>query len=255
LSFIEKIGKHFLSFILGLGKSLIFLIEAFIAIFEPPFKFRLFLHQIHFIGARSLPIIILAGAFIGMVLALQVYYTLRKFGSEAFIGPVVGLSLIRELGPVISAFVVTAKAGSALTAEIGTMKISEQIDALYSMALNPMRYLIVPNITAGIVVFPLLGAVCNVVGIYGGYLVGVKLLGIGSGVYFSEMQNFVSMEDIRVSFYKSLCFGVIVTWICCYKGFFCGYGAKGVSKATTEAVSLAFILILAWDYFLGAVFL
>jgi phospholipid/cholesterol/gamma-HCH transport system permease protein len=150
---------------------------------------------------------------------------------------------------------VTGKAGSALTAEIGTMKISEQIDALYSMALDPIKYLIVPNITAGIVVMPLLGSIFNVIGIYGGYLVGVKLLGIGSGTYFSEMQSYVGMDDIKVGLYKSLSFGVIVTWICCYKGFYAGYGAKGVSKATTEAVTISSVLILIWDYFLGAVFL
>ncbi|HLC14686.1 MAG TPA: MlaE family lipid ABC transporter permease subunit [Thermodesulfovibrionia bacterium] len=255
MNIIERLGSYCLAIVSELGRMLLFLLNAFITAFQPPFKFRLFLSQIRFFGARSIPIILLTGAFTGMVLGLQVYYTLRKFGSEALIGPAVGLSLIRELGPVFSALMVTGKAGSALTAEIGTMKISEQIDAMYSMALNPVRYLIVPNIAAGIVVFPLLGAIFNVVGIYGGYLVGVKLLGIGAGTYFGEMQSYVGMDDIEVSLYKSLSFGIIVTWICSYKGFYTGFGSKGVSKATTEAVTISSVLILVWDYFLGAFFI
>jgi phospholipid/cholesterol/gamma-HCH transport system permease protein len=123
------------------------------------------------------------------------------------------------------------------------------------MALNPIRYLIVPNIVAAIIVFPLLVAIFDVIGIYGGYVVGVEILGISSGTYFSLMEDYVNMEDIMVGLYKSLSFGVIVSWVCCYKGFYTGYGAKGVSKSTTEAVVLSSILILVWDYILGSVLL
>lgn len=200
-------------------------------------------------------VILLTGSFTGMVLALQLFYILRKFGSEALLGPGIALSLIRELGPVLSALMVTGRAGSALTAEVGMMRISEQIDALTAMALNPIRYLIVPNIVAAIIVFPLLVAIFDVIGIFGGYLVGVEILGISSGTYFSLMQDYVVMEDIMVGLYKSLSFGLIVSWICCYKGFYTGYGAEGVSKSTTEAVVLCSVLILIWDYFLGAVLL
>jgi len=200
-------------------------------------------------------VILLTGSFTGMFLALQLFYTLRKFGSEALLGPAIALSLIRELGPVLSALMITGRAGSALTAEIGMMRISEQIDALTAMALNPMRYLIVPNIVAGIIVFPLLTSIFDLIGIYGGYFVGVNLLGVGSGTYFSQMQNFVVMEDIRIGLYKSASFGVIVSWICCYKGFYTGYGAEGVSKSTTEAVVASSILILIWDYFIGSILL
>jgi phospholipid/cholesterol/gamma-HCH transport system permease protein len=200
-------------------------------------------------------VILLTGSFTGMVLALQLFYILRKFGSEALLGPGIALSLIRELGPVLSALMVTGRAGSALTAEIGMMRISEQIDALTAMALNPIRYLIVPNIVAAIIVFPLLVAIFDVIGIYGGYVVGVEILGISSGTYFSLMEDYVNMEDIMVGLYKSLSFGVIVSWVCCYKGFYTGYGAKGVSKSTTEAVVLSSILILVWDYILGSVLL
>ena len=133
------------------------------------------------------------------------------------------------------------------------MRITEQIDALTAMALNPMRYLIVPNIVAALIAFPLLVAIFNLIGIFGGYLVGVKLLGISSGTYFSLMEDYVEMEDIMVGLYKSLSFGLIVSWICCYKGFYTGYGAEGVSKSTTEAVVLCSIIILIWDYLLGSV--
>jgi phospholipid/cholesterol/gamma-HCH transport system permease protein len=211
--------------------------------------------RIHFIGAKSLVVILLTGAFTGMVLGLQVFYTLTKFGSEAFLGPAVALTLIRELGPVLCALMVTGRAGSALTAEIGIMRITEQIDALHAMALNPMRYLVVPTILAGLIAFPLLTAIFDLVGIYGGYLVGVKLLGIGEGTYFGEMETYVGLRDITQGILKSLSFGLLVTWVCCYKGFHTGYGAEGVSRATTEAVVLSSVLILVWDYFIGSVLL
>ncbi len=233
----------------------VFLLNSFYFIFIPPFKFRLLLRQIRFFGNKSMLVILLTGSFTGMVLALQLFYILRKFGSEALLGAGIALSLIRELGPVLSALMVTGRAGSALTAEIGMMKISEQIDALTAMALNPIRYLIVPNIVAALIVFPLLVAIFDVIGIFGGYLVGVEVLGISSGTYFSLMEDYVVMEDIMVGLYKSISFGLIVSWICCYKGFYTGYGAAGVSKSTTEAVVLCSILILIWDYFLGAILL
>jgi phospholipid/cholesterol/gamma-HCH transport system permease protein len=234
---------------------MIFLGTALCWIFLPPLKWRRMIARIHFIGAKSLVVILLTGAFTGMVLGLQVFYTLTKFGSEAFLGPAVALTLIRELGPVLCALMVTGRAGSALTAEIGIMRITEQIDALQAMALNPMRYLVVPTILAGLIAFPLLTAIFDLVGIYGGYLVGVKLLGIGEGTYFGEMETYVGLRDITQGILKSLSFGLLVTWVCCYKGFHTGYGAEGVSRATTEAVVLSSVLILVWDYFIGSVLL
>jgi len=249
------IGLWTISQLRTIGHMFVFLLNSFYFIFIPPFKFRLLLRQIRFFGSKSMLVILLTGSFTGMVLALQLFYILRKFGSEALLGAGIALSLIRELGPVLSALMVTGRAGSALTAEIGMMKISEQIDALTAMALNPIRYLIVPNIVAALIVFPLLVAIFDVIGIFGGYLVGVEVLGISSGTYFSLMEDYVVMEDIMVGLYKSVSFGLIVSWICCYKGFYTGYGAAGVSKSTTEAVVLCSILILIWDYFLGAVLL
>ncbi len=249
------LGSWALSILRRMGHMFLFLLNSFYFIFIPPFKFKLLLRQIRFFGNKSMAVILLTGAFTGMVLALQLYYILRKFGSDALLGPGIALSLIRELGPVLSALMVTGRAGSALTAEIGMMRITEQIDALTAMGLNPMRYLIVPSIAAAIIVFPLLTAIFDVIGIYGGYVVGVEILGINSGTYFSLMKDYVDMEDVMIGLYKSLSFGVIVSWVCCYKGFYTGYGAEGVSKATTEAVVISSILILVWDYFLGSVLL
>jgi phospholipid/cholesterol/gamma-HCH transport system permease protein len=254
-SLLRVMGSWFLSRLSRMGHMFLFLIHSIYFIFVPPFKFNVLLRQIRFLGSKSMVVIILTGSFTGMVLALQLFYTLRKFGSDALLGPAIALSLIRELGPVLSALMITGRAGSALAAEIGMMRSSEQIDALTAMALNPMRYLIVPNIVAGIIVFPLLTSMFDLIGIYGGYVVGVKLLGVSSGTYFSQMENFVGMEDIRLGLYKSLSFGVIVSWVCCYKGFYAGYGAEGVSKSTTEAVVTSSILILIWDYFLGSLLL
>ena len=250
---IQGLGHCILSSIANLGKTGVFLGTSVLYTFIPPLKFGRVIKQISFIGVKSSIIVILTGVFTGMVITLQSYYGMEKFGAEALLGPAVALSLIRELGPVISALMITGRAGSALAAEIGIMRISEQIDALEVMALNPYRYLIVPNLLAGIISFPLLASIFTVVGIYGGYLVGVQLLGVSEGGYFGEMINFIDMNEIRIGLYKSLSFGLIVTWICCYKGFHATYGAEGVSKATTEAVVTSSVLILVWDYFLTSV--
>jgi len=250
---IEALGRTTMYIVESVGRFGRFFLEAVATMLTPPFKVGAFLHRIDYVGFRSLLIILLTGSFTGMVLGLQIYFTLVRFGSEAYLGPAVALSLIRELGPVLSALMVTGRAGSALTAELGIMRISEQIDAMTVMALNPMRYLAVPSILAGLVTFPLMGAIFNVVGIFGGYLVGVELLGLSEGTYFGEMQSFVDMNDVMTGIWKSLSFGVIVTWVCTYKGFHVGHGAEGVARATTQAVVLSSVLILVWDYFLGSV--
>jgi phospholipid/cholesterol/gamma-HCH transport system permease protein len=253
LDSVETLGRVSLDVVASMGRFAAFLGQAVFLAVTPPFKFRQLLARIHFVGFRSLVIIVLTGAFTGMVLGLQVFITLSRFGSEAFLGPAVALALIRELGPVLAALMVTGRAGSALTAEIGIMRITEQIDALAVMALNPGRYLVVPSILAGLLTFPLMTALFDTVGIFGGYLVGVHLLGLSGGTYFGEMQSFVDLNDIMTGVWKSLSFGVIVTWVCAYKGFYVGHGAEGVARATTQAVVLSSVLILVWDYFLGSV--
>ena len=250
---IEALGRLALYVVEALGRFGRFLIQAVTFTFVPPFKVGRLLNRIHFIGFRSLTIVILTGGFTGMALGLQLYLTLIRVGSEAFVGPGVGLALVRELGPVLSAVCVTGLAGSALTAEIGIMRITEQIDALQVMALNPMRYLVVPAMVAGVITFPMMTALFDVVGIYGGYVVAVHLLGLSPGTYFGEMQSFTDMTDVMVGFWKSLAFGILVPWVCTYKGFHCGHGAEGVARATTEAVVLSCVLILVFNYFLGSV--
>ena len=249
---VEALGRVALDQAQSLGRFGRFLAEAMALVVVPPFKLGRLVDRIHFIGTRSLTLVILTGAFTGMVLGLQIFLTLSRFGADGFVGPAVALALIRELGPVLCAVFVTGLAGSALTAEIGIMRITEQIDALTVMALSPMRYLAVPAILAGVISFPLMTAIFDVVGIFGGYLVSVKLLGLSAGTYFGEMQTFVDASDIMVGFWKSLAFGVLVPWVCAYKGFYCGHGAAGVARATTQAVVLSSVLILVCDYVLGS---
>lgn len=244
------IGSVVNKFIRELGRMACFLVEAFFWMLFPPYLIQRVIRRINFIGVKTTSVIILTGSFTGMVLALQIYYVLAKFGAEASLGPVVALSLIRELGPVISALMVTGCAGSALTAEIGIMRISEQIDALDAMALNPYKYLIVPSLLAGVISLPLLNAIFVTVGVFGGYLVGVGLTSVSSGTYFGGIQDFVEARDILEGIYKSLSFGVLITWVSCYKGYYTGYGAEGVSKSTTQAVVLSSVIILVWDYFM-----
>lgn len=252
--FIRLLGAEGLRLILKTGRMGIFLAKMFIYSVLPPVKLQLVIKRIQFIGFQSISVIFLTGAFTGMVLGYQGYNTLTRFGSEAFLGPMVGLSLIKEMGPVISALMVTGRAGSSVTAEIGIMRISEQIDALELMGLNPYRYLVVPNFLAALISVPLLTAIFDVVGIFGGYLIGVRLLGVGSGVYFGEMMSYVQLKDVVEGIFKSINFGIIIAWVCCFKGyytgFYTGFGAEGVSKSTTQAVVLSSVLILVWDYFI-----
>jgi phospholipid/cholesterol/gamma-HCH transport system permease protein len=250
---VQRLGQSTLSGLAAMGRFGVFLGHALFWLFVPPFKLVQTYHRISFIGVRSLSIVLLTGAFTGMVLGLQGVLLLRRVGSEAFVGPAVAVSLVRELGPVLSALMVTGRAGSALAAELGVMRITEQIDALTVMALNPMRYLVVPTIVAGVIAFPILNWVFDVVGIFGGYLVVVKLFGLSGGTYFGQIQNFLTMTDIWVGSWKALVFGVIVTWVACYKGFYVGHGAEGVGRATTEAVVLASVMIFVLDYFMTSV--
>ncbi len=248
-------GRLFLGLLGELGAMAIFAMHGFLLIFTYPFQFKKIIQQVYFIGVKSVLIISLIGLFTGMVLGLQGYYTLVKFGSEGLLGAAVALSLIRELGPVLTALMIIGRAGSSMAAEIGIMRISEQIDALDTMDINPMRFLVAPRIAASIIVFPLLTALFDVIGIIGGYLTGVVQLGINSGIYFNRMYDSVVLEDVSGGFYKSLAFAFVVAVICCYQGYFThmrpeGFGARGVSLATTSAVVLSCVSVLIVDYVL-----
>src|SRR5262244_3086555 len=255
LSLIAQIGRTTIQQLAGMGRMFLFLLSAFAWVFLPPPRLRLIVEHIRTIGVDSLSVVLLSGVFTGMVLGLQGYYSLRKFNAESFLGSAVALSLLRELGPVLSAFMVTGRTGSAMAAEIGSMKVTEQIDALYSMAINPIQYLVSPRIIAGLISMPLLTAIFDVVGIFGAYLIGVGLLGVSSGSYFAGMDTSVVFQDVYSGFVKSLSFGLIITWVCCYKGFNAPPMATGVSRATTESVVLSFVLVLVWDYFLTSIML
>ena len=252
---IERLGAIVLDGVVDLGDFVLFLLYSVLYVFLPPYKPRLWIRQIRIIGADSLFLIILIGGFTGMVLGLQGYNTLRRFGSEGALGTVVALVLVRELGPVLAAIMLTARAGSAMAAELGSMQASEQIDALTVMAINPVQYLVSPRMLAGLFSFPLLTAIFDVIGIFGGYMIGVGLLGAPSGPYFNGIAANMSGHDVMISLYKALVFGVVVMWVCCYKGYHAERMATGVSRATTEAVVLSSVLILAFDYFLGSILL
>ena len=251
--FLEALGAWALGRVSGLGRMGVFLGRSLRGVVKFPGNFRSVLKQIHFIGTKSFFVIGFTAAFTGMVLALQGHYTLSQFGSQSLLGSGVALSLIRELGPVLTALMVTGRAGSAMCAEIGIMRIDEQIDALECMAIDPYAYLVTPRLLASLVALPLLTAFCNVVGILGGYLIGVELLGINAGAYIDGMEASVVWADVYMSIVKSFCFAVLIIWICTYKGFYAGldegsFGPEVVSRATTEGVVLSSISILISDY-------
>jgi phospholipid/cholesterol/gamma-HCH transport system permease protein len=250
---LRPIGRATLEHVAGIGRLAAFFAATCWWAVAPPLRPRRVAEGVHFIGVRSVVVVMLTALFTGMVLGLQGYYSLRKFGAEGLLGPAVALALIRELGPVLSALMVTARAGSAIAARLGIMRITDQIDALEVMALPPVQQLVSPQLVAGLIALPLLGALFDVVGILGGYLVGVRLLGLGGGTFFASIQSAVAASDVRGGLLKSLSFGALVIGVCTYKGFHAGHGAEGVGRATTEAVVLSSVLVLVWDYFMTSV--
>ena len=208
--------------------------------------------QMMAIGVNSLAIIILTGTFSGAVLALQSYIGFKRFGAEEFIGPVVALSLIRELGPVLTGLMVTGRAGSAIAAELGTMQITEQIDALKTLNVNIFQYLMVPRILGSTIILPFLALFSMIFGIMGGYFVCTGVLHLNGEQYISGIQTFLELSDITGGLIKASVFGLILSWVGCYKGFYTNGGAKGVGLSTTSSVVVGSILILISNYFLAA---
>ncbi len=256
-----RIGDITLYTLQDIGRMGIFLLQAAAGICKQPFRFQELLKQIHFIGAGSLFVIFFTAITTGMVLGLQGYYSLNRFGAEGMLGSAVSLSIIMELGPVLTALMVAGRAGSSMCAELGIMRISEQIDALHCMAVDPFRYLISPKFVAALFSVPLLTAVFDVVGVFGGYVSGVTLMGVSPGVYVESMQSSVTNHDIWLGLVKSVVFGLLVVWICCGRGYFvqqirgAGFGAESVSRVTTQAVVLSSISVLVFDYLLTAILL
>jgi len=252
LSPFSVIGRAVINGINSLGASFIFLLLALMRIFRYGQLSRI-VQQLYYIGARSMMIIMLVGLFTGMVLGLQSYYALNKVGAQGALGTLVSLTLVRELGPVLAAIMIAARAGSAISAELGIQRISEQVDALYTMRINPLGYLISPRIAAAVISFPLLTALFDLIGIIGGYISGVLLLGANAGTYFYRVQTSMDFKDVSDGFIKAIVFAVIVSTICCYQGYFAhmrtdSHGAKAVGLATTSAVVISCVLILVSDY-------
>ena len=254
------LGRIILSFINELGGLFIFSFLALTNGLKFPIQWRKIATQVYLIGVNSLPVILLVAMFTGMVLGLQGYYSLRKFGSEGMLGSAVALTLIRELGPVMTAIMVVGQAGSAMSAELADMRNSEQIDALRSMAIDPIAFLISPRMWGAVLSYPLLTAIFNVVGIIGGYLTAVLLLDLDAGTYWQSVKDSVEPIDIAMSFNKALVFSLLTGALCCYQGFFIhtrkkGHGSQGISYATTSAVVLSSITILISDYFITSFYI
>ena len=250
---IDRFGRAVLDNIEEMGKILILFLSVLMWMVRPPLKLRLIFKQMEFVGVKSIFVVVLTGTFTGMVMALQGYYGFRMFNAESLVGSTVALGMTRELGPVLTALMVTARAGSAMAAELGTMRVTEQIDALSVMAANPVKHLIVPRIIAGVVMLPALTIVSDFMGILGGYFVGVKILNINEGAFVKNITKMVDLGDIYNGLIKAAFFGLILSLVGCYKGFNTTGGAEGVGKATTEAVVLASVSILISDYFLTAI--
>lgn len=247
------IGRATISTISEIGAMSLFLLHGLLHTVTSWRQIPKVIKQLSVIGAGSFFLIALIGLFTGMVLGLQGYYTLTKFGSVGMLGSALALSLIRELGPVLTAIMITGRAGSAMAAEIGVMRISDQIDALNVMDINPISYLVSPRITASLISFPLLTAIFIVVGLLGGYLTGVIMLDVNEGAFLSRMEGSILLTDVIGCMIKAFSFGIIVVTVSCYKGYFAhtrrdGRGPEAVSNATTSAVVLSCVLILAADY-------
>ncbi len=248
-----QLGHTTLELLAGLGRALIILLSAITHMPNIRKGYPLFVKQVYSVGVLSLIIIIVSGLFIGMVLALQGHGVLIDYGAEASLGPMVALSLLRELGPVVTALLFAGRAGSALTAEIGLMKATEQLSSMEMMAVDPLRRVIAPRFWAGLFCMPLLAAIFSMVGIFGSHLVGVVWLGVDQGTFWSVMQGDVDFADIVNGTIKAVSFAFVVTWIAVFKGYDCVPTSEGISRATTSSVVQASLVVLGLDFILTAI--
>jgi len=253
--FFGRLGRYALRGLEQIGDASMLGLHALSLFFAKPWQGRHFILQLYALGVGSLIIIIITGAFTGMVLALQGYYTLAKFGSASLLGAGVGISIIRELGPVLGALMIVGRAGSSITAEIGIMRVTEQVDALVMMAVNPKQRILLPRIIAMTLAVPLLVSIFDVIGIGSGYIVGVKLLGVNAGDYMGELIAKITMTDIYGGWVKAVVFGFMIGMICTYMGYRSERTTEGVARATTQAVVVSSVSILIIDYILTSFFL
>ena len=250
---IRNVGHHAIDSVLRLGYATRFFVLTLLhsgTSFRRP---RLIIRELYFSGVMSMIIILVSGLFVGMVLGFQGYQTLKTYGSESALGVLVALSLVRELGPVVSAPLFASRAGSAMTAEIGLMKATEQLSAMEMMAVDPIARVVAPRFWAGVISMPLLAAMFSAMGVYGGYLIGVVVIGVDEGSFWSQMQSAVDFrEDIVNGVIKSIVFGIAVTWIALFEGYDAPPTAEGVSGATTRTVVTSSLVVLGLDFILTA---
>lgn len=251
-AYVESLGRSVVGGVESVGQAALFVLETLTWIPRPPWRLKLLLHQMDAIGVGSLFIVLLTATFTGMVFALQTSKGFALFGAESLVGPTVGLSLSRELAPVLTGLMVTGRAGSGIATEIGTMRVTEQIDALHTMAVNPMQYLVVPRFLAGLVMVPVLTGLFMAVGFVGAWAVGVYLLRIDEGVFLEQTRWIVDPADVHSGLIKAFVFGGILTLTGCFKGYHASGGARGVGIATTQSVVVSSVLILLADYVITA---
>jgi phospholipid/cholesterol/gamma-HCH transport system permease protein len=252
LALIAKIGAATLETLYHLGNYSILVFKAILGAFVPPWRLRGVFRQMEVVGADSIFVVILTGFFTGAVFTLQVIYGFRMFSAESLVGPTVALGMCRELGPVLTALMVTGRVGSSMAAELGAMRVTEQIDALTVMAADPVKYLISPRIIAGLIMLPLLTAVSDFTGILGGYIIAVAK-GVDPGQFIARIQDNVVLSDIFNGLIKSGAFGVILSSVGCYMGFYTKGGAEGVGRSTTKAVVISYVSILVSDFIMTAI--
>ena len=250
LNHLESLGRACLRCLRQIGEFFLFNQKVWAWMFARPFRRKNIFQHMEFIGVKSLPIVALTGTFSGMVFALQTGYSFRQFNAEGFVGSTVGLALTREIGPVFTALMVVARAGSAMAAEIGTMKVTEQIDALFSMAVNPIHFLVVPRVIAAVIMVPLLSGLFSIIGIVGAYFIAVHLLDISGIVFLNKLYYYVDAVDLLGGLFKSAVFAYFLALISCQRGYQTRGGAQGVGQATTQAVVISSVTILVLDYFL-----
>jgi phospholipid/cholesterol/gamma-HCH transport system permease protein len=253
LNLFRWIGNYTIRFVEEAGKIMVLFVRTLSWIFRPPLERKEIFKQMEEVGIRSFPVVTITSAFTGMVLALQSFTGFKRFGAETMVGTVVALSMTRELGPVLTGLMVSGRVGSAMAAELGTMRVTEQIDALFTLGTNPIQYLIVPRFLATTLMLPVLVIFSDVIGIVGGYLVSVQILGTNPTLYFRRTWDFLELSDLYSGLLKAIFFGMIIATISCYQGFSTEGGAVGVGRATTRAVVIASLMILISNYFITAV--
>lgn len=254
LGFCQGTGHSFLELYAAIGRLLIFTIQVLFNMFTPPLYITNVLRQFVIVGYYSLPVVGMTALFSGMVLALQSYTGFARFNAEGAVASVVVLSITRELAPVLAGLMVAGRIGASIAAEIGTMRVTEQIDALTTLSVNPIKYLVVPRVLAGVIMMPLLVLIADIIGIMGGYMVGVHVLDFSPANYIIQSWDFLETIDVVSGLVKAGVFGFIVTLLGCYNGYNSGRGAQGVGLATTNAVVSSSILILIFNYFLTQAF-